>query len=267
MRHCPSCGDDCGYPNVRLASQKAEVDALEARLHTAEVSTRLRDCVNQLVAFGEGVNSSKAVIARPLNMLSDWVESETSIYTSYQRQVASGSRVPEDNKWDKVRTQYESALYPNFYVDIVFGSLTLAEEGMTGYGGFSVFLKEKMIAHRTSLFEENPHDFVQRHKILLNQVLPAGYRAIWDTRGKLAKAKLYSRISSETKEEEWATILQTDNGESGNSDFIEVHIYGSLNRNAIESVAGKAPRTREDRLLWRRIKRKLTEAGAEVRET
>ena len=266
LRHCPSCGDDCGYPNVRLASQATAVEALEARFHSAEVSTEARNCLDKLLAFGAGVDRSRAVIARPLNILSDWVENEASIYTSYQRQVASGARVPQDNEWDKVRTQYESALYPNFYVDIVFGSLTLSTGGMSGYGGFSIFLKEKMVAHRASLFEENPHDFVQRHKVLLNQALPPGYRAVWSTRGKLAMVKLHSKIVPETEEDDWPAILQADNGGTGNSDFIEVHIYGSLNRNAIESVAGKTPKTREDRLLWKRVKRKLAEAGAGVQE-
>ncbi len=265
-KDCPACGRDCGFPNVRLAAAPEEVAALEIRVADAYASTAARNCSAQLDEFGNSVSHSHAVIARSLKVVDDLTHSDRNYYTSYQAQVQAGSRDPEDNNWDKVRTQYESALYPNFQEKIIFACLTLSEEGMSGYGGFSILLKDEMIGHRASLFEENPHSFIDRHNILMNKPIPPGYRAVWDTKSDLAKAKLHHKISPNTTIVDHPKILQTDNGGTGDSDFIEVHIYGSLNRQAISKVIGRKPKTNEDRIIWRRVKKTLVSIGAEVVE-
>lgn len=265
-KDCPACGRDCGFPNVRLASCDEEKVALHTRLAAAEISASARGCLEQLSAFGRSVESARAVIARNLNVVDNLVQSDRNHYTSYQAQVHAGARDPEENEWDKVRTQYESALYPNFQDQIIFACLTLSQSGMSGYGGFSIVLKDEMIGHRSSLFEENPHNFISRHHILMNKPIPPGYRATWDTKADLAKAKLHAKIDADTSEDDHAAILQSDNGGTGNSDFIEVHIYGTLNRRTIAKVIGAKPKTLEDRAIWKRVKRELVSLGAEAVE-
>lgn len=265
-KDCPACGRDCGFPNVRLASSQEEVEALGRRLEEAYVSASARGCKQQLDDFSTSVDNSRATIARSLKVVDDLANSDRNHYTSFQAQVQSGTRDPEDNEWDKVRSQYESALYPNFQEKIIFACLTLSGEGLSGYGGFSIVLKDEMIAHRASLFEENPHNFVEKHGILMNKPIPPGYRAIWKNKSDLAKAKLHSSIKSDTTVEDHAGILQDDKGGTGNSDFIEVHVYGSVNRQAIDKVIGRQPKTGEDRIIWRRVKRTLASIGAEVTE-
>ncbi|MBB3645867.1 hypothetical protein FHX14_002046 [Rhizobium sp. BK619] len=265
-KDCPACGRDCGFPNVRLASSSEEVAALEKRVADAQVSAAARQCGAQLASFAESVEGARAAIARNLHVIDDLIKGDRNHYTSYQAQVHAGARDPEENEWDRVRTQYESALYPNFQNEIIFACLTLSQEGMSGYGGFSIILKDEMIAHRASLFEENPHSFIERHQILMNKPFPPGYRAIWETKSDLAVAKLHSRIDSNTTIEDHASILQTDQGGTGDGDFIEVHIYGSVNRRAIDKVVGRKPRTFEDRIIWKRIQRELDSLGAEAVE-
>ncbi|MEH0293956.1 hypothetical protein V6R98_17325 [Agrobacterium sp. CCNWLW71] len=82
----------------------------------------------------------------------------------------------------------------------------------------------------------------------------------------MAKAKLHSDIDQNTTVSDHPSILQKDQGGTGDGDFIEVHIYGTLNRRAIEKVVGLKPKTLEDRAIWRRVKRELESLGAEAVE-
>jgi hypothetical protein len=66
-KECQACGEDNGYPNVRLALRPDEVQALARRLHDAEVSTTARKCGEILEKFGIAVLGSKAVISRSLS--------------------------------------------------------------------------------------------------------------------------------------------------------------------------------------------------------
>jgi hypothetical protein len=44
--------------------------------------------------------------------------------------------------------------------------------------------------------------------------------------------------------------------------FIEVHIFGPINRRAFERVVGPKPGNKDDSVLWRRVERQLREVGA-----
>lgn len=124
-RECQTCGADNGFPNVRLAQLTEETEALTRRLNTAEESARARGCDAVLRRFGNAVLASKAVIARPLGQLLTLLESETRNYTSFANELRAGARVPEENKFDGIRPQFESALFPNFHEDILFACLSL----------------------------------------------------------------------------------------------------------------------------------------------
>ena len=123
-------------------------------------------------------------------------------------------------------------------------------------------LKDPLIARRASVFEANPYDLAERLAWLLTRPIPPGYRAPWNERDLLAKAKLHAQLSAGTKDADFPSILANDRGGTGNSDFIEVHIYGPLNKFSVEKVIGPKPRTREDRLIVKRLQRKLSEIGA-----
>jgi hypothetical protein len=246
-RECPSCGEDNGFPNVRIAESSVETAALQERLHDAEVSADARKCKDVLDRFGVAVLSSKAVISRPLAIVQDLIESDRRNYTSFQRQLVSGARVAEDNKYDLIRTQVEAALFPNFHLDMLFGFLALGGATLTGYGPYAMVLKEQMIGKRTTVFEENSLDFARKRRLVLAEPLPPGFRATWAKRDMLAKAKLHSEVTASTLDVDFPRILVRDRGGTGNSDFIEVHIFGTVNRYTIERLIGPTPKTREDR--------------------
>jgi hypothetical protein len=265
-RDCQACGEDNGAPNVRLAESEDEQKSLARRLKDAEISTKARKCNDVLVRFGDAVSNSQAVIARSLAVVQDLVEGGRT-YTNYHRQIASGARIAENNEWDQTRTQVDAALFPNFHQDIVSASLSLDGRGMSGYGEYVMVLKEPLIARRASVFEANPYDLAEKLKWLLTKPIPPGYRAPWGKRGLLAMAKLHAEVTADTKDAEFSSILATDRGGTGNSDFIEVHIFGPLNKYTVEKVIGPKPRTREDRLILKLLKRKLSEIGATLETT
>lgn len=265
-RDCQACGEDNGPPNVRLAESEAERTALSRRLRDAETSTQARNCNDVLERFGVAVLSSQAVIARSLAVIQDLVDGGRT-YTSYHKQLASGARLAEDNPWDQTRTQVDAALFPNFHQDIIFASLSLDGRGIAGYGGYVMILKEPMIARRASVFEANPYHLAEKLNWLLHKPIPPGYRATWSERHLLAKVKLHAELSPNTKDADFPSLLAIDRGGTGNSDFVEVHIYGPLNKYSIEKVIGPEPRTREDRLIVRRLRRELSEIGATLEAT
>jgi hypothetical protein len=260
LRACPACGEDNGFPNVRIANSAEERTALRDRLQLAEASATAGLYKDILDDFGQVVLDSKAVIARPLAVIQDLLDDERLLYTSFHLQLDAQSRAPNEG-FDAVRTQFEAALFPNFHKEIRYAALTLANRWLTSFGPFAMILRTQMIERRASVFEENPWLFATRHRILLNQPLPHGYRATWEARADLVKAKCFPQLSATTRPVEYPHILMQDDNGPFHEDYVEVHIYGPFNRRAIEKVVGPSPRRREDKLLWRKLQKSCAAAG------
>jgi len=257
------CQADAGFPNVRAARAKEEVEALEQRLLDARVSARARGCEIVLDCLATSVLTSKAVITRSLSVVQRLVSSDSELYAPYYTQVAAGTRLPEDNDWDRGRSAVDQTVFPSYADEIVFGALSLDGSGVAGYGAYAIFLREDRIQHRATVFEENPFVFLRKHKVVTGDPLPRGYRACWDTRGQLAQAKLHSRLEPTTTAGDFAELLLSNGATAGDDDFIEVHVFGPIHRRAIERVIGPTPKKR-DRALIKSLRRKLQEVGAEL---
>ena len=67
----------------------------------------------------------------------------------------------------------------------------------------------------------------------------------------LATAKLEPWIGSATNATEFPAILIGGTGQ----DFVEVHIFGALDRGSIERIVARNPKTEADRILLEEIKR------------
>lgn len=263
-RDCSACGHDNGFPNVRSAEKSDECAALGKRLDSARISAAARNVTSELTAFENALNESKAVISRSLTDILSLTKGQEFSYASFAKQIRAGTRDPSENSFDKIRLQFENALFPNYSEDIVFASLSLNERGMSGYGGYDIVLKEKMISSRASVFEENPFNFSERHKLSLTDIIPLGYRASWNKRADLCVAKLHAEIQQGMTTEDYPGILQSDRGGTGNSDFVEVHIYGTLNQKALEKVSTSQPSMPEDKMLWKVVCRDLKKIGVET---
>ena len=79
-------------------------------------------------------------------------------------------------------------------------------------------------------------------------------------------AKLYPNLDSGTESWKYASLLMSSEIADGSEDYIEVHIFGPFNRSAIEKIVGPVPLSREDKLIWRSLKKTAAKAGVDVED-
>jgi len=266
-RECPVCKTDAGFPNVRAARQQREVDALAARYDTAIESAAARNVVNEVREFEAAVASSKAVMNRQLGALSDWFNGASELFLSYHNQVKHLGRLPNDTAHDQQRESAEAAINPYYYQELSYAALSLDGYGTFYYGPYTLTLKSATIEDRASVFERNIFNFNRIHHVVAGQRPPPGYRSTWESRGRLAVAKLQPNITAGCSASQFPDILMEPRRGESDCDFIEVHIFGPINRRGVERIAGPAPKARPDRLTWRQIVRKAKEYGVVVEET
>ena len=264
---CTNCGIQADYPNVRAATQVLEIAQLNVRLAGARASAEARNCDQQLEEFGLAVLNSKAVMARNVSVLGAMVYSDRALYTTFHEQVRAVARLPEDNEEDQIRQQIESAFFPHYFQHINYAALSLDGRGIDWFGGYFITFKEKMIDIRTSVFEENLFDFVEKHALPLNKRPPPGYRSTWSSRNELAMAKLGSKIRDASIASDFPGILLNQPAPgAARCDYVECHIYGSLSGAAIESVKAPKPTNSSDEMVWLGIRERLETLGADVEE-
>ncbi|GGF74933.1 hypothetical protein GCM10011332_31220 [Terasakiella brassicae] len=252
---------------MRAANDKAELDALENRVNTAEEYAKAQNCTNQLNAFEADVKTSGAVICRPLGEIKALTASNNVLYTTFYNQVDGQQRIPEDNEFDAIRESADSLVFPHYHKNILFAALSLDGVGVTNYGGHSLLLKEEMISHRASVFDSNTLLFIKKNKISIGDPIPLGFRAPWQKREKLAKAKLYPKITKQTKPSEHANILIDQITKVADPDFIEVHIFGVFNRGAIDKITfSSSNANRADKVIIESIKKKLDAANIQYED-
>lgn len=261
-RVCVVCGADAGFPNVRAALQPDEVNALEIRVKKAVENARSQGCESILDKFREVVSRSSAIVCCSLSKLSELLSSDNQLYQTFYQAIGSEARLPEDNEYDNIRGAIDSLIFPHYNEHIRFGALSVDRSGVSGYGGYSMVLREATIGDRATVFEENTISFVQNKRIVAGDPLPLGYRSTWGNRDMLAAAKLGIKITATTSEDDFPEILLSSRDK--NSDFIEVHIYGPIHRRAIEHISGPEPRPKADKVLFRSVQRKIKEIGATV---
>lgn len=265
VRECVGCGTDCGFPNARAAEQPRELEALHERVRYGQASAAERGCANELEEFGNAASQSSAVLVRNLAVLDALVSSQQAPMVSYYKMVRAGARLPENNEWDLNRGRIDGTINPyGVHENIQFAALSLDGQGVSWYGDYSITLREGMIAARSTVFEENPFRFCDKHPIPPTGSVPPGYRATWARRGELAMAKLHPRLAPGMTAASFPGILVEQGTRSADSDFIEVHIYGAIHARAVERVVGSEPARRADRVIWKRVKRKLEALGARV---
>lgn len=266
VERCHVCGADVGFPNVRAADDPSEVNALAKRLADARVAAKARGSGAMLEDFGAAVFGSYTVLARSLGDLDAFIKSDRALYISYHSQVRAGSRTPENNDWDAGRMAAESTVHPTYFEKINYSALSLDGLGVCWWGEYSIVLKSAHLARRTSVFEENPFLFCERHRVIAGKRPPVGFRASWPSRQDLAMAKLGDKLDSRTASSEFASILLNQGTSGGNADFIECHIFGPLHRSSIEKVTGPRPKSKHDLVIWKSVVSQPTKLGVVVKE-
>lgn len=254
--HCPHCGLPSLFPNVTAAAK--EQTALTSRYQTA-ASQANPAAASVLQAFETAVaGGAQAVIARYATEVYSLAVNEQALYASFYQLLNAEARVPSCNDWDEVRTVVDEKLFPYYKNHIRFAALSLNGRGLNHYGDCFFVLKEDMIAHRATVFEENSVVFMQRTQLPVTAKLPPGYRAIWQDRGHLAVAKLAAAIHPGMTVADFPALLLSDGANPEDDQFIEVHIYGTL---SIRSIAAVSQRTKGSVVRHKALQQKLAKWG------
>jgi len=247
---------------VRAAKSEEETLALEARYQVALDDAQKRGCRSVVERFSNAVLTSSAVINVNINFLHFFATSSTSLYANYEHGVDGRVRKPALFQNDATRRSVGGALFAAYASEIIYAALSLDGHGPHSYGSYTLRLKEVAIQQRATVLEENSYDFVRKHKLIDGIERPLGYLGPWATRNKLAVAKLAPYITPKTIDEDFARLLMSSSGDRATDEFIEVHIYGTFDLAAIDSVSGSSKGgSRDERNLLRMVKQHLTKAG------
>jgi len=252
-RHCPTCKADVGAPNVRRCFTKENLSALLARFEEARIKVEKKGCSREFGDLETLIErKSGVVISVPAGIARKLFEDPNSLYANYENLVGGNVRKPAHFDDDRERCAVGGLLFGSYAKNIVYGVLSLTEEGLPTYGDVYCRLRSVAINRRTSFLETNSYKFVKDHSITpSSKKLPVGHAACWRRRGALVLTKLSDNLSIGQTESDWQAILiRTDAQNRSNDDFVEAHIYEGFDSNAVESLVAvtKKDRSRAEKL-------------------
>ena len=252
---CPHCGGATICPNVRLADTAEEKAALDRRYRDALHLTSNR--ANVVQQFEDATSKSRAVMGATIKKLLELATGLYEVYATYYdlldlRFLRLADAGQPD--WSKRRSQAEIELLGSKkHIDqLHYAALSIDGHSLPTYGECTIWLSDKMIAHRATVFEGNSALFIHR-KIL---DFPPGWRATWAERAKLCVAKLANRITPSTQSHDFPEILLKPGSNGLDDEFVEVHVFGEMTIRTFEKVlvpqsatkgTGKPGRTKRPR--------------------
>lgn len=265
---CPHCGRPGVFWNVIAAEDPEERDALERRYRKTKADALSRNADSNLEDFEKAAARSKAVIARSEIEVLRLASSDRQLYATYYELTEGGVSLPSGSQWDMLRELADNVLFSRSKKHIRFGALSIAGVGLPNYGPCSLVLREEMISHRSSVFEENSALFMERRRIKISRApkLPKGHKATWNERAKLCIAKLGARIDSSTAPDKYAGILLSQGATSEEDDFVEVHIFGPMTVLTMQEVIVSSPKRSQRATILKALKFKLTKHAVRVSE-
>lgn len=264
---CPHCALPGLFPNVRAAEQAGELEALNRRYEEALNRAASRGCEQIAKDFELALSDSQAVIARSLLEADRLASSDKQLYATFYELVDAGVRLPSGSKWDTLRDVADGALFTGYKKHIRFGALSLNGLGLSNYGECFLVLRDSMIVHRASVFEENSTLFMKHHNISMSEAhnLPPGYRAVWKERGKLCVAKLVDELSQNTKKSDYPGILLKEGTTSADESFVEVHIWGPMTIRTFDRIIANEPKRRASRVFLQALSERLKKVDVKVK--
>ncbi|MEL0658163.1 hypothetical protein V6255_03330 [Psychromonas arctica] len=252
---CDVCQSDIGFPNVRAAIKNQKL--LDDRFKLVMASINSRQLEVTANNYKNAVNDASVVIARSMTSLLPMIDNSNVLLSTFHHQVASNARLAENNEFDPKREAVESLLHPFYYKDVHYAALSLDSVGIKYYGDVHIQFKDNLIKHRTSFFEENPFNFVKKHKIIVGENIPGGYSATWEEKWKLALCKSHANLTSDLKSnDDFKNILVVECEK--NPDFIEAHIFGTIHVACINKVTMFSDADKTSMLLFNANKSKFS---------
>ncbi|HEX6864714.1 MAG TPA: hypothetical protein VF414_17925 [Thermoanaerobaculia bacterium] len=168
--------------------------------------------------------ASRAVVNRSALEAARLASSDRELQSTFYELLKAQVRLPYGEEWDRLREIADAALFTGYRETIRFAALSLDGAGLFHYGDCSLELREDMIAHRASVFEENSTLFLKQH----HYDPPLGHRATWGDRSKLCVSKLAGELRESSSEPEFSVLLLSPGETPAEDRFVEVHIWGPL---------------------------------------
>lgn len=249
LRHCPSCGNDLGFPNVRAATEAIEVNALMSRYKDALANADKRGLSKEFAALVLAVNSnSHVVVAMPLLYARTFLIDPRTLYGSYEGLMGAGIRLPAPFINDSDRHAVSGKLFASYASDIRYGVLSLDAVGLSNYGLVFVRLRDVAIEQRVSFLHENSYLFMDALQVPVRGTLPHGFRCNWQNRDKLVAAKIEPILLPGSTETDWARQLVAQGANREEDRCVEAHIFGTFNAESVASIEFAGPgSSREER--------------------
>ncbi|MEO5923875.1 MAG: hypothetical protein ABIR70_08625 [Bryobacteraceae bacterium] len=258
-KDCPSCGSFCWFPNVRKAENPVERAALDASYDIALSNAKARGVDSVLASYTAALADSVAVVCQSLDQVKTLLSSDRPVFISFHQQRSSKGRRPEDTPIETQRVATDARVFPFYFEEIKFAALSLDGKGASSYGGCSLVLRSVAIQKRTSVFWENSVDFCNRVCAIQSDPIPAGYRAPWASRAKLATAKGEPLLGSGTSPTEFSRILLEGDR------FVEVHIYGPFNRESFDRLLLPKPTKKDEKAMVAAIREVISNDGLPIK--
>jgi hypothetical protein len=243
---------------VRAAQD--EQQALERRYREALAEAGARGTGHASQQFEAAARTSKAVISRPLRDIERLASSDKELYPTFYGLTEGESRVSFGDRWDILRRVADAALFPGYQQNIRFAALSLDGVGLDEFGDCFLVLREDMISHRASVFEDNSAAFVERH----HHPVPEGFRSTWEKRSKLCTAKHAKDLRRGMSDSEFPAILLRQQTGSEESGFVEVHIYGPISVHAVDKVILKKGRAQPRKAVILELRNRLAKADVNL---
>lgn len=237
IEKCNSCGYYLGAPNVRLVSKQEEFEALNKKY--IEVIKNATSCnINKEIELFENniKNNSRAVINVDIDYLKIILTNDKTLYANYQMGVFAHTRKPAEDCNDRQRGTADNILFGWFGNQITYAALSSNKIGLINYGNYTLILKEISVSERATLIEDNSYKFIEKYSLLRNPTIPLGVRSIWKDRHKLVLIKHIKNIVQGQTVEDFDRMILINGTERSKDQFIEVHIFGTFDYNAIEEI-------------------------------
>ncbi|MEX2411023.1 MAG: hypothetical protein WD607_06555 [Candidatus Paceibacterota bacterium] len=251
-RHCPTCQNDAGAPNVRASQKESNKRLLEERFQKSQDFAKENNCIEIFKKFKVAIdNESDVVISMPANVARGIFEDPRNLYANYEKLVGSNVRKPASLIDDQHRYAVSGKLFGSYANSIIYGVLSLTDKGLSTYGQVFCKLRAIAIQKRTSFLEKNSYKFVEEHEIRFGSKLPLGHISDWNDKSKLVLAKLAKYLKKDQNEKDWQDLLLNSDGMNREKDeFVEAHIFDGFDSKAISSIKLNATKNlkREERL-------------------
>lgn len=234
---CPHCGRPQLFPNVKLAERKDERDALEARFQAALKDADTRNCRGVVDDFYVASSGTKAVVCCGATKLVSLASGGHDLYaTFYDLEELRFSRPAKAGQpdWNTARIKGEIDLLGGSRPtkNIHYAALSIDQFGVANYGEYAIVLREDMISHRASVFQENTGVYFFKNP----GAAPKGFRSNWIERGKLCVAKLEDRLTIASAPADFPKVILKAAPNPLDDEFLEVQVFGPMTARTFDRV-------------------------------